>query len=234
MTGEGVFGSVTTVKVWCLPLAHPAHTLVCTHSPPSPQSTPPHTSHLLNYPFIPPHPTHPHQPLPSPPPSIRYEGLGADGYHSLFKWYQRFESERFSDPYGVRAMLSKASLGLYPAALQWTMAVFDVPETVAVARGHICTAGAASVSRMELLGFYGGSLAYLWLLAVPAGSFVLGVYLWLTVGFLGVHYDEGFSSLRIRDFKGFLRLHISEEGEMDVRGGCVIVCVVLGGGVRWV
>lgn len=32
--------------------------------------------------------------------------VGDQGYHSLFKWYQEFESEHFPDPAGLRATIS--------------------------------------------------------------------------------------------------------------------------------
>lgn len=150
--------------------------------------------------------------------SIRYEQLGSEGYHSLFRWYQQFETAHFGDPYGVRGLLSKATLGLYPRAIKWGMAAFDLPEVVAISRGRICSAGLSSLTRVETLGFYLGCLAYLWLLAAPICTLVLGVYLYVSVGFLGVHYDEGFSSLRVKHFKGFLRMKITDKGEMEVTG----------------
>ena len=38
-----------------------------------------------------------------------------------------------------------------------------------------------------------------------------GAYLYVCVNWFHVHYDEGFSSLRIPHFKGFSRLHITSQ-----------------------
>jgi len=146
---------------------------------------------------------------------IRYEQLGRDGYHSLFRWYQQLET-RFGDPYNIRGIVSRATLGLYPNALKWSMTLFDLPESVAVSRARVCRDGLATLSRIESIGYHLGTFAYFWLFAAPASIFVLGCYLALSVGLLGTHFDEGFSSLRVKDFKGFVRIRISEEGDMEV------------------
>jgi hypothetical protein len=38
---------------------------------------------------------------------------------------------------GLRARLQAATLGLYPGAIKWAMAVFDLPEAIAVARMQV-------------------------------------------------------------------------------------------------
>jgi hypothetical protein len=48
-------------------------------------------------------------------------------------------------------------------------------------------------------------LAYYWVLAIPAMAGVFGLYLYISLCFCHVHFDEAFSSLRIPDFKGFSR-----------------------------
>lgn len=44
------------------------------------------------------------------------------------------------------------------------------------------------------------------------GGFTMGLYLYLTNRFLGIHIDESSSSLRSEDYKNFIRMHISSEG----------------------
>lgn len=41
----------------------------------------------------------------------RYEKVGSEGYHSLFRWYSAFEAAQFPDPSGLRARLSAWTLG---------------------------------------------------------------------------------------------------------------------------
>ena len=71
----------------------------------------------------------------------RYESVGKEGYHSLYKWYQGFEAEHFPDPKGLRDTVARWTLHIYPKCIQAAMALFDVPEAIAVSRTKICTAG---------------------------------------------------------------------------------------------
>ena len=63
-----------------------------------------------------------------------------------------------------------------------------------------------------------GSLAYYWVLATPAVGFLFGCYLYIAVNWFHVHYDEAFSALRIPNFKGFSRLHINTDGDLEIYG----------------
>ena len=100
------------------------------------------------------------------------------------------------------------------------MAVFDVPEAIAVPRTALCAAGGAlwPLSRLQAAGYYAGALAYYWLLATPTVAFLFGCYLYVSVNWLHVHYDEAFSSLQVPHFKGFCRLHVSREGDLTLFG----------------
>jgi hypothetical protein len=49
-----------------------------------------------------------------------------------------------------------------------------------------------------------------------AGSFVVGVYLLVSVNVFGRHSEEAFSGLRVQDFKHFLRLHIGPDGALTI------------------
>ncbi len=78
-------------------------------------------------------------------PVARYEELGAEGFHSLFRWYQRFEAQQFPDPAGLRAAVARATFGAYPGAVRAAMALFDIPEAIAVTRTAMCAAGGVAV-----------------------------------------------------------------------------------------
>lgn len=58
-----------------------------------------------------------------------------------------------------------------------------------------------------LLSFLGGGIA---------GPTILGLYLLLALNLFGAHGNEAFSSLRIQDYKHFLRLHITPEGKLKI------------------
>lgn len=149
---------------------------------------------------------------------MRHEGVGRDGYHSLYKWFRSFEALHFPDPMGIRDKLERYSLGLYSTALKAVMAVFDVPEAIAVTRTAMCSGGLAAVTRLQAAGFYLGWLAYYWLLATPTVGFLFGAYLYISVNWFHVHYDEAFSSLQIPHFKGFCRFHITRTGDLEMFG----------------
>ena len=70
----------------------------------------------------------------------------------------------------------------------------------------------------QAAAYYLGMLAYYWVLATPAVGFLFGCYLYIAVNWFHVHYDEAFSALRIPNFKGFSRLHINRDGDLEVYG----------------
>lgn len=71
---------------------------------------------------------------------------------------------------------------------------------------------------MQIAAYYLGMLAYYWVLATPAVGFLFGCYLYIAVNWFHVHYDEAFSALRIPNFKGFSRMHINKDGDLEVYG----------------
>lgn len=55
-------------------------------------------------------------------------------------------------------------------------------------------------------------IAFLFLAGWIVGSIIMGLYLFISLRVFGRHDNEAFSSLKIQDYKNFLRLHINEEG----------------------
>jgi hypothetical protein len=53
-------------------------------------------------------------------------------------------------------------------------------------------------------------------LGAVAGSFILGVYLFVSIRIFGRHSNEAFSSLRIQDYKQWLRLRIDASGLLTI------------------
>ena len=62
------------------------------------------------------------------------------------------------------------------------------------------------------LTFFGGGMV---------GSMVLGIYLFLSLALFGRHSEEAFSSLRIEDWKQFLRMRITPRGELSLFAICI-------------
>jgi hypothetical protein len=45
---------------------------------------------------------------------------------------------------------------------------------------------------------------------------IMAAYLWISLTFFRRHWNEAFSALRIKDYKGFLRLHVDRTGTLTV------------------
>ena len=50
----------------------------------------------------------------------------------------------------------------------------------------------------------------------PVGAFILGLYLFVSIRIFGRHSNEAFSSLRIQDYKQWLRLRIDASGLLTI------------------
>jgi hypothetical protein len=48
------------------------------------------------------------------------------------------------------------------------------------------------------------------------GSVLMGIYLLISLNVFGRHYNEAFSSLQIADWKNFLRLHFTANGDLEI------------------
>jgi len=73
----------------------------------------------------------------------------------------------------------------------------------------------------ERTGFTSGDIGHLVLASVSVaaigyvvGPLIMGAYLLISVNFFGRHGNEAFSSLRIEDYKNFVRLHIGPDGDL--------------------
>ena len=64
----------------------------------------------------------------------------------------------------------------------------------------------------SVLAYYGESVV----LGAVVGSFILGVYLFVSIDVMGRHSNEAFSSLRIQDYKQWLRLRIDASGALTI------------------
>jgi hypothetical protein len=70
--------------------------------------------------------------------------------------------------------------------------------------------GYGSVSQLLLSGLI------TFVLGGPVGAFILGIYLFVSIRVFGRHGNEAFSSLRIADYKHWLRLRIDASGMLTI------------------
>lgn len=73
------------------------------------------------------------------------------------------------------------------------------------------------IDRFQYLRYIASVSPFLYIIMTPIASFIFGVYLLISLNYLGQHCTEAFSSLRIHDYKHFLRMWISPDtGDLHV------------------
>ena len=110
----------------------------------------------------------------------------------------------FTDTHSVwYKRLAGTAHGLTHAAAAW--ALLTLIHGITAALGITLPLAAEAFS--GTLMFVGGALV---------GSFLMGVYLLISLNVFERHSNEAFSSLRIEDYKNFLRLHIAPDGSLTI------------------
>ncbi|KAF4655472.1 hypothetical protein FOZ61_007563 [Perkinsus olseni] len=124
------------------------------------------------------------------------------------------EIVRFLDGILLEAAGSGYEIPLYllPSALNTlALSICDLPRIIATNREAACVSMAAgqALTRFDYAALVAPLVPYLWIIITPIASFIFGCYLSVSLNFLGQHWTEAFSSLKIQDYKNFLRMHIS-------------------------
>ncbi|KAG8345913.1 Metallo dependent phosphatase like domain [Trypanosoma vivax] len=91
----------------------------------------------------------------------------------------------------------------------------DVIENLAYLSRHVSTNVTGTFSpatdRLHVTLYYLHVLLFFWLLATPVVSFVIGVFLFVSVHFFDFLYDAAYSSFQIEDYKQFVRFKLDGE-----------------------
>jgi hypothetical protein len=123
-------------------------------------------------------------------------------------------------------------IGLRPL-VHGLMTVFDLPYSVNEVKSQVCAQllqhssenklqvlsaamFRATLPRAKHIVYYVGTLLFYWIMCTPVVASIFGTYLFLSVNFLGQHWNEAFSSLKIEDNKGFLRMNINKKGDLSI------------------
>jgi hypothetical protein len=110
----------------------------------------------------------------------------------------------------------RARIGILDHGLRQVAAAVLITSTILFLIGRFGF-GPGAVRGIGATLAIGGSLAFASAVAALAAATIFGRYLWRQLNDYGRHWNEGFSSLAIEDFKGFLRLRIDEEsGALEV------------------
>ena len=88
----------------------------------------------------------------------------------------------------------------------------DVPSSLIRNRALLCEEG--GLWRELMFRYLSRVLPFFWLIATPVAAWLMGCYLLVNVNWLGLHFNEAFSSLRIEDYKNFVRMHIDADGDL--------------------
>ena len=111
--------------------------------------------------------------------------------------------------------------------LKTTLSLFDLPGQIAQQHVDICNdlytegipmvyGGLVPIERILLTLYLASVGLYFVILAIPFAGSIFGTWLALSLNLFGGQYNGGFSSLRIQHWKNFLRLHIKENGDLEV------------------
>ena len=70
------------------------------------------------------------------------------------------------------------------------------------------------ISRFYRSLYHLTAFLFYFIFCAPMVSWIVGIYLFVTVNFIGIHWTEAFSSLRLDSYKNFLRFHIRPNGSL--------------------
>jgi hypothetical protein len=140
---------------------------------------------------------------------------------------------------GSLAEAAKAGLAEHPARLLWILAVLagfifyadsefplfrwvggivhglahlTAAFAIADATAHLCADMGAHTGVLAVLCRLGGNFVA----GAVVGPMIVGLYLMLASNLFGAHADQAFAALRIRNFKHFLRFHVSAGGQLRI------------------
>jgi hypothetical protein len=124
-----------------------------------------------------------------------------------------------SDGFRVPGIVSSTDKTLFGSpilehSLEWLLRFVDFPSSLVRNRQPLCNPlGDAGISRDLMFRYLWRLFPFYWVIATPVAAQIMGTYLFLCINWLGVHMNEAFSSLRIEDYKHFLRMYIDPVSE---------------------
>lgn len=115
-----------------------------------------------------------------------------------------FAYTRFAD--SKRSIALRWVMGITHALLQAIVVTLTTVAVMQLLNGGIADPRLDSIVSVMLATFASAVLS----------GFVFGLYLFVCIRCLGRHPNEGFSSMRIEDYKSFLRLRIDKDGGLTI------------------
>eukprot|EP00547_Thalassionema_nitzschioides_P009961 CAMPEP_0194229198 /NCGR_PEP_ID=MMETSP0156-20130528/43766_1 /TAXON_ID=33649 /ORGANISM="Thalassionema nitzschioides, Strain L26-B" /LENGTH=920 /DNA_ID=CAMNT_0038961739 /DNA_START=678 /DNA_END=3440 /DNA_ORIENTATION=- len=115
--------------------------------------------------------------------------------------------------------------------LKTTLNIFDLPTVIAQNHQDMCSHLCAnsvecfsshdpmqfqSIKRELFVPYAAAFTLYFIFLAVPMAGSIFGTWLAVTLNIFKSHCDLAFSSLQIQHYKNFVKLHIKDDGELEI------------------
>lgn len=121
----------------------------------------------------------------------------------------------FRIPGLIKSLDASLNSNVFEISLKWFLRFMDFPSSLIRNRQPICFSSPDqhSITREILFRYIWRIIPFIWLLATPTAAKIMGSYLFLSINYLGLHLNESFSSLRIEDYKHFLRMRIDPESK---------------------
>ena len=118
----------------------------------------------------------------------------------------------FRVPGLIKSLDASLNSHVFEISLNSFLRFMDFPSSLIRNRQPICSSP-DHYSREILFRYIWRIIPFIWLLATPTAAKIMGSYLFLSINYLGLHLNESFSSLRIEDYKHFLRMRIDPESK---------------------
>ena len=150
----------------------------------------------------------------------KFGTLGDGGLHMQWDMFNAKYPEGVSMVHTVGNWTFGASTSL----LRNSMLVADSSQTQFILRELLCNATKADGHAFTADDDDGQAFMlymvlrhiWYWVLACPVVATVVALYLWISLRFLGLHWNEGFSSLQHTGYKSFVRLRIRQDGDLEL------------------
>jgi hypothetical protein len=112
-----------------------------------------------------------------------------------------------SDGMRIPGIVSSLDSPFLNSSLEWLLRFLDFPSSLIRNRQPLCH-WTEPASRDLVFRYLWRLFPFYWIIATPVAAQIMGTYLFVCINWLGLHMNEAFSSLRIEDFKHFLRMFI--------------------------
>lgn len=143
---------------------------------------------------------------------LSFSAFGKLGQNELEVQWTKFQI-RF--PVGAQFIddAGQWTFGLIPSLMRYSMLVADSPQTQVFLKKQIyCNPASEDYTML----YWTLRACWYWVIACPVVATVVAAYLWFSLNYLGMHWNEGFSSLQHEGYKNFVKMKINKNGGLEL------------------